>query len=48
MASCEYVEAIRNRVRALLGSNAAVIVVDSAGVQRTEEVCRPIATLKAN
>jgi hypothetical protein len=42
MASCEYVEAIRNRVRTLLDSGAVVIIVDSGGVQRTGEVCRTI------
>ncbi len=48
MASCEYVEAIRNRVRALLDLGAAVIVVDSAGVQRTGEVCRTIGMFQSN
>ena len=48
MASCEDVEAIRNRVRALLHSGAVVIIVDSAGVQRTGEVCRTIGSLKSN
>lgn len=45
MASCEYVETIRNRVRSLLESGAAVVVIDSAGVQRTGEVCRTIGTV---
>ena len=48
MASCEYVEAIRHRVRALLDSGAVVIIVDSAGVQRTGEVCRTIEMYKSN
>jgi hypothetical protein len=46
MASREYVEAIRNRVRTLLGSDAVVIIVDSAGVQRTGEVCGTIGMVK--
>jgi hypothetical protein len=45
MASSEYIEAIRNRVRALLDSDAVVIVVDSAGVQRTGEVCETIGVV---
>jgi hypothetical protein len=48
MASCAYVEAIRNRVRTLLDSGAVVIIVDSAGVQRTGEVCRTIGMFKSN
>ncbi len=48
MASCAYVEAIRNRVRALLDSCAVVIIVDSAGVQRTGEVCRTIGMPQSN
>jgi hypothetical protein len=48
MASCEYVEAIRNRVDTLLDSGAIVIIVDSAGVQRTGEVCRTIGTVQSN
>lgn len=48
MASGEFVEAIRNRVRTLLGSGAVVIIVDSAGVQRTGEVCRTIGVLQSN
>jgi hypothetical protein len=48
MASCEYVEAIRSRVRTLLDSGAVVIIVDSAGVQRTGEVCRTMGMLKSN
>lgn len=42
----EYVETIRNRVRTLLDSGAAVIVVDSAGIQRTGEVCGTIGVSK--
>jgi hypothetical protein len=48
MASCEYVEAIRNRVRTLLDSGAVVIIVDSAGALRTGEVCRTIGIFKSN
>jgi hypothetical protein len=48
MASCEYVEAIRNCVRSLLDSGAVVIIVDSAGVQRTGEICGTIGMLKSN
>jgi hypothetical protein len=48
MASGEYVEAIRNRVRSLLDSGAVVIVVDSAGVQRSGEVCGTIGISKSN
>jgi hypothetical protein len=48
MASCDAVEAIRNRVRTLLDSGAVVIIVDSAGVQRTGEVCRTIGMSQSN
>jgi hypothetical protein len=44
----EFVETIRKRVRALLESSAVVIVVDSAGVQRTGEVCGTIGILRSN
>jgi len=37
-----YVETIRNRIRSMLNSETAVVVVDSAGVQRTGEVCGAI------
>jgi hypothetical protein len=42
MASAEYVESIRARIRALLDGGASVVVVDSAGVERTREVCSRI------
>ena len=48
MASCEYVAAIRNRIRTLLDSGAVVIVVDSAGIQRTGEVCQTIENVRSN